>query len=1106
MVRDRRAEEASPSGPDGRARGEGIPGGKPEVVRVWLLGGFRVSVGGQAVRGDAWRLRKPAALVKLLALAPGHRLHRERVMYALWPQLCKGAASNNLRQALYVARGTIAPHRVAGARYLALRGEQVVLCPEGRLWVDAEAFEEATAAARRSGRPAAYEAAAELYAGDLLPEDRYEEWAEGRRRELREAYLSLLLELARMYEKLGDNGPAAEAWRKVLSEEPTREEAHTGLMRLHALSGDRAAALERYERMREILGRELGTEPGVSSAALREDISQGRFTPDRESGARTPLGEGPAAHNMPSERTSFVGRGREVVDVKRELAMTRLLTLTGVGGSGKTRLAVEVAKNLAGAYPDGAWLAGLAPLSEPGLVAQEVARALGVPEQSGRPLLDTLIGALRGKEMLVVLDSCEHLLDAAADLTGTLLDACPGVRVLATSRQALGVAGEAVHPVPPLSVPAAAEETGALMRHGATQLFVERARRKLPDFGLTAANARAVAKTCRALGGVPLAIELAAARMDVLTVDQIAERLDRALRILKREDRAAEARHQSLRAMLDWSYELLGETERKLFARVSVFAGGWSLEAAETVGAGDGIGEGEALESFLMLVDKNLVQAEPGESGAYRYGMLEPVRQYARERLEESGEATKVRRRHAEWCLAFAEEAERGWSGPEHAAWTRRLEANHDDLRAVLRWSIDSGDAELPLWLSGALWQFWFEAGYSAEGRGWLEEALSLGGPPAARAKALDGVGYLTTFQSDYGAAKARLEEALALYRGLGDEEGTASALAHLVFYALMGQRGDVDATKLLGEALALRPRIENLRTIADVLSLYLIGSISGLIQEGLEVVAALHEEALPDFREAGYVWGIYTCLTNVGLIRLASGENDRAEALFKELLPLSQESGDLIARLHSIFGLACVASAEGDPWRAARLWGASDAMQNKAGTRLPPITLSFTEYERRVAETRSSLGETEFEEAWAEGQAMSEEGATTYALAATEQSPPSPESLPEPPGKATRRPTALTPREQEVATLVAGGSTNRRIAEELHLSERTVHAHLRNILKKLRVPSRGQVASHLRSADTTDTERATSKTAPGSSPLPFVASRSGCDPPQEHPKKKPGQ
>jgi predicted ATPase len=357
---------------------------------------------------------------------------------------------------------------------------------------------------------------------------------------------------------------------------------------------------------------------------------------------------------------------------------------------------------LAEVYQDGTHVVELASLSEPELVPREVASALGVVELPDRPLVDTLADSLLEKELLLVLDNCEHLLDACAHLAAALVVACPEVRIFATSRQPLRVAGEAVYSVPPLSVPASGADVEGLGRHAAVMLFVERARLRLPAFEVTPENASVVAEVCRKLESIPLAIELAAARMDVLTAEQIAKRLDRALGLLT-GGREAGHRHRTLRATLDWSHELLSKPERGLFAKLSVFAGGWTLEAAEAVGAGDGVGEGDVLELFLGLVDKSLILAEPDRDSGFRYGMLEPVRQYARERLQEGGEAEATRHQHALWLLKFAEEAEEGWSGPEHAAWVRRLETEHDNLRAALRWAIDFGEAGLSLRLAGAL-------------------------------------------------------------------------------------------------------------------------------------------------------------------------------------------------------------------------------------------------------------------------------------------------------------------------------------------------------------------------------------------------------------------
>src|SRR5918995_260940 len=351
-------------------------GRKPGAVRIRLLGGFEVSVGARAIEEDAWRLRKAANLVKLLALAAGNRLHREQVMYTLWPELGIRAASNNLRQTVHTARRTFDPSM--GSLYLASRDESLVLCPESSLWVDVDAFEEAARAARRSREPAVYRAALDLYIGELLPSDRYEEWADEPRRRLQEMYLSLLLGLAHLHEELADYDSAIETLRRVVLEEPTHEEAYAGLMRLYALVGNNGEALAQYGRLEETLSRALGTEPTASSRALREEIAAGRLPPtEGQSLASTPEGQPNAAkHNLPATRSSFVGRETELRDVKRDLAMTRLLTLTGTGGCGKTRLALEVARELVGAYPDGVWLLGVAPLSGGGLVAQGLASVL----------------------------------------------------------------------------------------------------------------------------------------------------------------------------------------------------------------------------------------------------------------------------------------------------------------------------------------------------------------------------------------------------------------------------------------------------------------------------------------------------------------------------------------------------------------------------------------------------------------------------------------------------------------------------------------------------------------------------------------------------------
>jgi predicted ATPase/DNA-binding SARP family transcriptional activator/DNA-binding CsgD family transcriptional regulator len=1075
----------------------------PEAVRVRLLGGFSVSVGSRTIRQDGWRSKKAATLVKLLALAPGHRMHREQAIDLLWPDSARSRASNNLRQVLYGARRVLDPASGSPERYLRLKDEQLSLCPEGQLWVDADAYEEAASTARRSRDPAAYRAAIELFAGELLPEDHYEEWIEGRRSELLQLYLTLLLELAGIYQDREDHVLAIETLRKAINEEPTLEEAHASLMRLYALSGRPEHALGQYERLRGALQQGIGTRPTEATRRLRTEIAAGRILPKPPADPAQPVSS-EAEHNLPAPMTNFVGRQREMVEVKRALSMTRLLTLTGAGGSGKTRLSLEVARDLVGSYPDGVRLVELAPLSEPGLVAQEVAGALDVTERPGEPLAGTLVDYLSGKEVMFVLDNCEHLIGAAAGLVEELLHSCPRLRVLATSREPLGIGGEVVWQVDPLSLPDTKRAASAedLMRYEALRLFVDRAHLRLPDFSLTEENAQAVARVCRKLEGIPLAIELATARMGVLAVEQVAQRLETSLDVLKVTSRSATPRQRTLRATLDWSYDLLSEDERAFFARLSAFAGGWTLEAAEVVCSEDGIEQEDVLDLMGGLVDKSLVVAGPAAGVALRYKLLEPVRQYARDKLEESGEAHGVRATHAAFFLALAEEAQPKLEGPQQVPWAARLETEHDDLRAALSWVLDREEGELGLRFGGALWRFWFTRGYLGEGVRWLEEVLA-GGDRAAtlvRVRALEGMGILTQARGDTERAEATYEEMLELSRELGDMDHVATALNSLGSLAI-AQGENERARTLLEENIAVLRGLDE-RSTATTLKrhhvLNLLGALA-LHEEGEPArAAALWEESLALAREVGDVDRIGTnqmilgfaavvqgdyerartvceealtlagegdsgvrffvpeALVNRGLAELAQGQHKRASASFSRGLAFAQEAGIKTSVMSSLEGMAGLAGALKEAPRAARLWGAVEDARRTSGIALSPIERAL--HEPYLAAARSRLGEAAWEEALAAGRTMSLEEAAEYALSEGKEPPTA--AIAQGPSTRAEPISNLSPREREVAVLVARGLTNRQIARELSISERTAANHVTKILRKLGLQSRAQIAS----------------------------------------------
>jgi len=1022
-------------------------------------------------------------------------------MDLLWPELGKTAATNNLRGALHAARRALAPgDPVAASRYLASKEERIALCPEVELWVDVEAFEERVAIARRGREPAAYRAALDLYTGELLPEDRYEEWAEGRREELRNTYLALRIELAEVYEERGEFGSAIEALGKAVVEEPAHEEAHVGLMRLYALSGRKEEAIRQFERLSEALARELGTEPGATARSLKEEIALERF-PRASTPLAGPPPEEPAdigMHNLPAPRTSFVGREHEMVEVKRALAMTGLLTLTGAGGSGKTRLALEAARDLIGAYPDGVWLVELAPLSEETLVPQAVAGVLGVRERPGQPLTDTLVETLRPKTMLLVLDNCEHLVEAAARLVALLLESCPRLRIMATGREALRLMGEVVWPVPLLSVPEVGRPptVGELEGYASVRLFVERARERDPAFALTSENAQAVAEICARLEGLPLAIELAAVRIKLLPPQAMLSRLGNRFKLLTGGPRDFSERQRTLRSTIEWSYELLGEGEKVLFARFAVFSGRRTLEAIEAVCDAQGDLPVDVLDGASSLLDKSLLYQEEGFDGEPSFVMLETIHEFALEKLEESSDAEAIKRAHAEYFLALAEEAEPGLWGAEDAAWLDKLEKEHDNMRAALSWTIEYEEAELALRLGAALRWFWYMEGYYGEGRRWLEAALGKdwGVAAEARARALEGVGWLASNQGDldraqaaaeeglklsteaalgdvvatelqnvlgevawergdYERAKELFEESLAFYREARDIRGVAWSLGNLA--NVSSDRGNYEQAKeLYEEGLALSRELGG----AELLGAYLISlGYEFLLEGNPERATSLNEEAVALYRKRGRRGGLQYALDNLGWAALRQGKHERAKTLHEESLVLCRELGDKLIATESLEGLACYAEAKGEAERATRLFGAAEALREAVSYHQRPRDHSLRE--PYLAAARSRVGEVVWEAAFAERQTMTFEEAVEYALSQEETAtPPSPA----PERGSADEPPALTRREEEVAELVARGLTNRRIAEELFLSERTVHSHVSSVLKKLSVASREQVAAKI--------------------------------------------
>ena len=733
----------------GVAGRQAVPSASPDppALTIQLLGTFQVSIGEKPVPAPAWKLTRARSLVKLLALAPGHQLSREQLLERLWPDFTPEAALNNLYSTLNAARQALAPHVP-----LRLRGGSLALDAAGPVRVDVTLVAAAAERARRTGEESDYQAALTLYGGELLPEDRYEDWVASRREELRETFHRLLLDLAARQRDDGDLPAALTTLQRLVADDPAHEEGHIALMRLQARLGQRARAIRQFQALRAALERDLDAEPGPEARRLYGDIVTGRIgrdgadeqaRPPRRTTAPLPSAPPPEPRaSLPVALTSLIGRDLEIAAVRGLLlgdesslavasSAPRLVTLIGIGGTGKTRLALAVARDVSDLYPAGPWFVDLAPLRDPALVPGVIASAIGAQEGNGQTPLATIVAALRDRKGLLILDNCEHLVDAVAEVAERLLSACAELQILATSREALRLAGEVAWPVPPLELPPAPQadaerpSIAQLERAAAVRLFSERVRQRQPHFALTARNAPAVAAICRRLDGLPLALELAAARTTVLTVEQIAARLDDALGLLVARERLPTARQQTLRATLDWSYGLLEPPEQRLLARLAIFDGGATLAAIEAIAGEPGY---DPLDGLAILANQSLVQrhdADEAAGGEPRFRLLELVREYGRAQLAASGELEPSRARHVSYFLAFAEEAGEGLTGRDQLVWQHRLEPEVDNLRAALRWAEERGENAIGLRLAGALGTFWTTRGAYREGQGWLDTWLA---------------------------------------------------------------------------------------------------------------------------------------------------------------------------------------------------------------------------------------------------------------------------------------------------------------------------------------------------------------------------------------------
>ena len=928
--------------------------------------------------------RKAIALLVHLAVE-GQAKSRDSLATMFWPDQDQSRARAYLRNALWMlTQAGLEPWIEISREAVALRAGY---------WLDTAEFQDQLTETQKHDHSKEVtclkcvpllEKAVSLYRGDflegftLLDCPAFDDWQFFQTDRLQRLYAESLERLVKFYDGEGDWSRAIPLAKYWVALDSLNEAAQRWMMRLFALSGKRSLALKQYAILRETLSKELGIEPDEQSQQLYDEILRQRSTND--SGPATLAASvklEPPKHNLPAELTSFIGREREILDISTGLRPdaegsrpVRLLTLTGPGGSGKTRLALKVASELSDDFEDGVYFVNLAQVDHPDMVAATIASTLGVVESPGRPIADTLKDSLKTRKLLLVLDNFEHLIQAAP-LVSDLLTAAPTSQVLATSREVLHIYGEQAYPVPPLTVPAldGRDNPGELVQYESVKLFIDRAKAVHPGFEIREQDAGLIAEICARLDGLPLAIELAAARLRLFSLENLHNQISDRLEILRGGPRDVHARQRTLRATIDWSFNLLEEDEQRLFARMSVFQRGFTLESYEHIcSLESGLAAMEGLES---LIDKSLVIQSNNRDEEPRFEMLERIHAYAREKLVDLGETVQISDRHARFFAQLADEAEKHLiGGQKFASWLQRLESEHGNLRAALDWSLSSGDKLLGMQLAGSLTFFWIRMDHLSEGRNFVERALKLSdrAPKAVQAKLFLSAGILAYIRQDLEACLAAHQKAASLYREIPDPEGLGWAL---VFYGgtlgMLHPARYPEAVSLCEEGLDILRKIDDKPRFAQALNY--MGELARTHGD-YEKAKAVYEECLLISRETGDLLRELMMYQNLGFVALREGDCQRAEAMIYQALQLALKINSSSQFADTIMIMAGLLAAQEDAERGAWLMGAGEAMHDLSGHIMQPADkIEIFQYQSNL---RELLGDAAYQERVLEGRQMS--------------------------------------------------------------------------------------------------------------------------------------